>query len=125
MDRQIEEARDLIKQAQELIRKKAQLIGNKYMKEDVISVAGNLAYKGVLVALDHFVPDLPNGERKSLKYYKAFLDMKDFKLLLLFNQAYNILHIKMGYDGNTNAKTIKKGFGIAETLIDAIDNELF
>ena len=61
--------------------------------------------------------------RKSVEWYQAALAKEDKKLLTVFNSAYNMLHLLMGYDGELNVKVCKTGLEEAEKIISWVETK--
>jgi hypothetical protein len=109
--------------AKEILRDKAGKKDRFYADKKYVRMAGNTAYNGVLEALDAIVPAPQKGKRKSMGHYKDYLAKKDKKILALLNDAYNTLHLAMGYDGNLNALVVKGGLDTAEEIISYVANK--
>ena len=120
MNKGIEEAKRYIDNAKEILSTKAGKDNNHYSDKKYVRMAGNTAYNGVLEALDVIVPSLPKRKRKSVEYYQMELAKKDKKLLVLYNDTYQILHLSLGYDGNLNVAVVKAGMEAAEELIEKV-----
>ncbi len=118
---QLKDAKRYIDNAKEILSEKAGELDNKrYADKKYVRMAGNTAYNGVLEALDIIVPPLPKNKRKSAEYYQVQLAQKDKKLLSLYNEAYYILHLSMGYDGLLTKAVSKAGIGVAEEIIQRV-----
>jgi len=104
--------------------KNAQKEDNFYRDKKYVKTACGTAYSGVLVALDGFLTlkDLrPKGkERKSIEFYQRNITKIDKKMLDTLNSAYEILHLLGYYDGITDATVVKRGFDLANSLIEKI-----
>ena len=105
--------------------KNAQKEGNFYHDKKYVRTACGTAYNGVLIALDCFFilkgVHKPNGkERKSVEYYQKNLGKLDRIMLDYLNSAYNILHLSGYYDGIEDAIVVKRGFDLADSLIEKI-----
>ena len=105
--------------------KNAKKEGSIYRDPKYIKRACGTAYSGVLVALDGFLIlkgiHKPTGkERKSIEYYQQNLGKLDRKLMDHLNMAYKILHLSGYYDGIEDAVVIKRGFDLANTIIERI-----
>lgn len=122
MTAQLKDAKRYIENAKEILSEKAGELDNKrYADKKYVRMAGNTAYNGVLEALDLVVPPLPKNKRKSMEYYQVQLSQKDKKLLNLFNEAYYILHLSLGYDGLLNKAVAKAGLSTAEEIIQRVN----
>ena len=104
---------------------KARKENDTYLDKKYIKMACGTAYSGLLVALDGFLilkgVEKPKGKlRKSIEFYQGSLGKIDKKMLNYLNNAYEILHLWGYYDGISDAVVVKRGFEIANTLIDKI-----
>jgi len=114
----ITEAHRYIENAKEILRDKA-LKEDKYYKDaKYVKMAGNTAYNGVLVALDGLFGEKKKG-RKSVEWYKEELSKIDKKM----GNAFNTLHLDMGYDGLLSVKVANIGFEEAEAIIDWVETK--
>lgn len=97
------EARRYLDNAREILREKAIKRDCFYLDHKYVKLAGHAAYTGVLVALDGFF-GAETTSRRSVEWYRKELSKYDKKILQIFNSAYEMLHLYMGYDGalNTN-----------------------
>ena len=105
--------------------KNAQKEGNFYHDSKYVRTACGTAYIGVLIALDCFlllkgINKSTKKERKSIEYYQKHLGKLDKKMLDYLNAAYKTLHLSGYYDGNEDAIVIKRGFDVANTIIEKI-----
>ena len=104
--------------------KNAQKEGKFYTDKKYVKTACGTAYNGLLVALDGFfqLKDIkPKGkERKSIEFYQSNITKIDKKMLNFLNSAYEILHLWGYYDGITDAAIVKRGFELADTIIQKI-----
>jgi len=106
--------------------KNAKKEGNIYRDPKYVRTACGAAYNGVLIALDCFLilkgihtPD-NKKVRKSIEYYQKNLGKLDGKMLDNLNVTYKILHLYGYYDGIEDAIVVKRGFDLANTLIEKI-----
>ncbi len=113
-----------IQNAKDILKTKAQKKGKFYSVPKYVKMAGDTAWKGVLLALDIWMEKegvkLKKEQRKSVKYYQEFLADKNYKLLNLFNSGYNYMHLLMSYDGDLLVDTSKKGIELAEEILQSI-----
>ena len=114
------EAMRYIDNAKEILSQKAQKEDGYYQDKKYVKMAGHTAYSGVLVALDDLLEPKKKG-RKSVDWYKAELAKLDKKVTSSFTNAYDILHLSLGYDGATNAKLAQLGFEEAEKIINWVN----
>jgi hypothetical protein len=115
-----EEARRYIANAREILRDKAQKEDGYYQDAKYVKMAGNTAYSGILVALDHLLAPKKKG-RKDVSWYKEQLALLDKKVLGAFVSAYDTLHLSLGYDGNPSAAVAQAGLSDAETIISWVE----
>ncbi|SDD97574.1 hypothetical protein SAMN04487996_10318 [Dyadobacter soli] len=113
----IEEARRYLTNAKQILREKAIKEDNLYKDKKYVKMAGHTAYIGVLEALDVVFGNKKKG-RKSVDWYRDELSAVDKKMLTLFIEAYNTLHLAMSYDGNLLAGVSREGLAAAEQIID-------
>ena len=119
MENQIEEARRYVANAEEIIRKANYDPELKsYTDSKYIRTAGDLLWKGCLIALDAVLHVRKGKGRPSIQKYQEAAKKRDKKLLHFLNIGYDTLHLVMGYDGNKNKKVCDAGFEIANTIID-------
>ncbi len=115
----IEEAKRYLENTDELLSEKAIKQGDFYEDSKYTRMAGNTAWNGVLIALDAVLSiQAKKRNRPSVDTYRLALSQKDRKILSYFNEAYNILHQSMGYDGTLDVDVIKKGISHAQRLIE-------
>ena len=115
----IQEARRYVSNAKEII-KKADYDPDthSYTDSKYIKTAGDILWKGCLVALDA-VLDVRKGKgRPSIEKYKEAAGKRDRTLLRFVNLGYDTTHLVMGYDGNKQKKVGDAGFEIACDIID-------
>jgi len=105
--------------------KNAKKEGDFYNDKKYVKTACGTAYSGLLVALDCFLTlkgkNKPTKkQRKSIEYYQSNITKIDKKMLNYLNNAYEILHLWGYYDGIGDVVVVKRGFDLANTLIDKI-----
>ena len=116
-----EEAKRYVENARAILTTKAEKEGGFYQDRKYVRMAGNTAYNGILVVLDAIVPQPARG-RKSVEHYQR--NIKDGKLITLFNAAYDTLHLAMGYDGNLSVKVAQEGISLSEKIIGYVETRL-
>ena len=90
-----------------------------YTDRKYVRMAGDTLWKGVLVVLDavfHVRKD--RRTRVHIEDYREAIGRRDKKLLQFVNNAYELLHLVMGYDGIQDKDTCDTGFRIANNIID-------
>ncbi len=117
----ISEAKRYLQNAKTFLSEKARKEEGYYIDKKYVKLAGHAAYSGVLVALDSLLGTKKKG-RKSVEWYKEEISKMDKKLPLYFNDAYETLHLAMGYDGNANAKVSQAGLELADYIISWVVN---
>ena len=117
----IEEARRYVNNAKDLLRERGGLDPetNHYSDRKYVKAAGHYLWSGVLVILDAtFHLERKKEDRVDIKDYQKAVSARDRKLLTLVNDAYDILHKSMGYDGILDKRICDHGFLIANEIID-------
>jgi hypothetical protein len=114
------EARRYLDNARTILKEKAILEDNYYQDKKYVRMAGHTAYTGILVALDGLF-EHKGKKRKSKEWYIDQLAQRNKKMVQLFEDCYDILHLLMGYDGSKNMKVAKEGLKTAEQLIDWVE----
>ena len=115
----IEEARRYVANAEEVIQK-AQYDPetNSYTDSKYIKTAGDVLWKGCLIALDAVLQVRKGKGRPSIDKYRQAAAKRDGKLLRFMNNGYDITHLSMGYDGVKSKKVCDTGFELANIIID-------
>lgn len=116
MNPNIKEAQRYIANAKEILSEKAKKKDGYYTDTKYVKIAGDTAYKGVLVALDGVFGKKSKG-RKDIDWYRQNTAKWNKKLLPVLNSAYDILHLSLGYDGALDARVANVGFDNAERII--------
>ncbi|MBR6064067.1 MAG: DUF5618 family protein [Bacteroidales bacterium] len=115
----IEEARRYVSNAKENIsRAKYDPETNSYLDKKYIKTAGDILWKGCLIALDAVLHVRKGKGRPSIKKYKEAASKRDGKLIRLLSFGYDTMHLVMGYDGNKDKKVCDAGFDSANAIID-------
>ena len=89
-----------------------------YNDRKYVRAAGHYLWSGVLIILDATFHVNEKKGRIGIDDYRKAVGPRDRKLLALVNNAYDILHLNMGYDGVLNKKVCDEGFLIANEIID-------
>jgi hypothetical protein len=105
--------------------KNAKKEDNIYRDPKYVRTACGTAYNGVLIAMDGFlilkgIKKPTKKDRKSIEFYQSNLGKLDRKMLDNLNIVYKILHLFGYYDGIEDAIVVKRGFDLADTLIEKI-----
>lgn len=115
----IEEARRYVANAEENIEKAIYNPETKsYMDSKYVKTAGDILWKGCLIALDAVLHVRKGKGRPSIEKYKEAAKKRDGKLLTAIVIGYDILHLTMGYDGTKGRKVCDAGFEYANDIID-------
>ncbi|MBR4919585.1 MAG: DUF5618 family protein [Bacteroidales bacterium] len=115
----IKEARRYVANAQEVIKKADYDPESKsYTDSKYIKTAGDILWKGCLIALDAVLNVRKGKGRPSIEKYKEAAGKRDGKLLRHINKGYDLMHLSMGYDGTKGKKVCDAGFEYANDIID-------
>ena len=119
----LSEARRYVANAKQTLQEHGQFNPEDHCYDDpkYVKAAGNYLWLAVLLALDavfHVKKSKKKGARVDVDDYKAAVAQRDRKLLNNVNDAYNILHLDMTYDGITNKVLCDEGFRLANDIID-------
>ena len=119
----LSEARRYVANAKQTLQDHGQFDPDEKRYDDpkYVKAAGNYLWLAVLLALDavfHVKKSKKKGARVDVDDYKAAVAQRDRKLLNCVNDAYNILHLDMTYDGITNKVLCDEGFRLANDIID-------
>jgi len=120
--KQTEEAHRYIENAKQILKEKAHREDSRYHDKKYVRMAGHTAYLGVLVALDGLF-EIKHRGRKKVEWYQQELAKVDKKILNSFLNAYEILHLGMGYDGDLSAVIAKEGLKEAEKIIHWVETK--
>lgn len=117
----IKEARRYVDNAEEILRERGQLDeeGLEYLDEKYVRAAGNYLWLGVLMALDtvfHVRED--RRTRVHIDDYLDTVSKRDKKLCSWVDNAYEITHLYMNYDGNPSKGLCDNGFLFVNKIID-------
>jgi hypothetical protein len=114
------EAKRHLDNARTILREKAGKEDDQYTDRKYVKLAGHAAYTGVLVALDGFL-GVNTKKRKDVNWYKEQLASIDKKVLNNFVNAYEMLHLYMGYDGTREAVIAQQGLKRADEIIQWVE----
>ena len=117
----VEEARRYVENAKTLLVEHGELDTETHSYNDpkYVKMAGDTLWKGVLLVLDAvFHVRTDRRKRVHIEDYREAVGKRDKKLLQFVNNAYELLHLVMGYDGIQDKYTCDSGFRIAKTIID-------
>ena len=92
----------------------------RYEDSKYVKAAGNYLWLAVLLALDavFHVKSKKTDGRVDVTDYRTAVAQRDRKLLKTVNEAYNILHLDMTYDGIAAKDVCDAGFRLANDIID-------
>ncbi|MGG7665028.1 DUF5618 family protein [Dyadobacter sp. BHUBP1] len=114
------EAKRYVENARTILRDKASKENDLYTDRKYVKLAGHAAYTGILVALDGFL-GIKNKKRKDVNWYKEQLASIDKKVLSNFVNAYELLHLYMGYDGTQDVVVARRGLERADEIIQWVE----
>ncbi|GHV36649.1 hypothetical protein FACS1894180_2140 [Bacteroidia bacterium] len=116
----IKEAERYLENARQILSEKAGKDGDYYNDKKYVKMAGDTAWKGVLVALDA-VTDVrktqKKGRRISIDDYQNAVFRKDRKMVKPLQSTYEVLHLLLGYDGILNYKIVQQGLILGKDMI--------
>ncbi len=110
-----------ISNAEEMLMKYARLDEDGFFEDEkYVKVAGDLAYKGLLIVLDALMQkkNIKTKGRKSIEKYQEFLANENRRMMKYLNEAYRCWHIMMGYDGDNSIEIWKLGLKFAEEIVN-------
>jgi hypothetical protein len=116
----IKEAERYLQNARLILSEKAEKEGNSYTDSKYVKMAGNTAWKGVLIALDAVTDvrkDLKSRQRPDFKDYQDAVARKDIKMSRPLLNAYLCLCLAMGYDGFTGYKIVQNSLDIGSDIV--------
>ncbi len=120
----IAEARRYIKNAKDILKKygnKGAILEGYYQDPKYVKMAGNTAWNGVLVAMEavfELKTTMKKGQRAGYYDYLKKIAKTNYKILTLFESAYDTLHKSMGYDGQLSVKIATAAIEAASSVID-------
>jgi len=103
------EANRYLLNAEGLLRKAGRENGY-YKDKKYVRLAGHAAYMGILIAVDEYLTSkgiMAPRSRKDRRWYSDHLSKGNRKLNKAFNNAYEGLHLALGYDGVLLTKVVK------------------
>ena len=116
------ESRRYVDNARQTLKQNGQLNIETHRYDDAkyVKAAGNYLWLAVLMALDavFHVKKNKDSKRVDVDDYKNAVAQRDKKLSVWVNDAYNILHLYMNYDGVQSKGTVDDGFRLANDIID-------
>jgi len=121
----IKEAERYLNNAKTLLSEKGEKEGKYYGDSKYVRMAGDTAWKGVLIALDAVLgvqENLKKGQRADIKDYKMAMAKKDNKMSKPLHSAYESLHLYLGYDGNPRYELVQSSLKQGKELIDWASN---
>jgi len=120
----IREAERYLQNAREILSEKAEKDGKYYNDTKYVKMAGDTAWKGVLVALDAVLnvrKNMKKGQRPDFNDYLEALSKLDNKMTRPLLGAYESLHKTMGYDGNPVYTIVQDSLNEEKIIIDWAD----
>ena len=116
----IRESERYLENARRILSEKAEKDGDFYNDRKYVKIAGDTAWKGVLVALDavlHVRANMKKGQRPEFKYYQEAIAKRDSKMTCPLQGAYDSLHKTMGYDGNQSYKIVQNSMELGRNIV--------
>ena len=113
--------------AKETLSQKARLNNEYQSYEDrkYVRAAGHYLWNAVLIMLEAKYQLKKNKRsRVDIDDYKALLTHDDKKLLSMVNNAYDIMHLFMGYDGVLKKSVCQDGIDLANEIIDRCERQI-
>ena len=120
----IREANRYLQNARQTLSEKAEKDGKYYNDTKYVKMAGDTAWKGVLLALDavlHVRENMKKGQRPDFNDYMEALSKVDNKMTRPLLGAYESLHKAMGYDGNPIYTIVQTSLNEGKIIIDWAD----
>lgn len=116
----VTEARRYVENAHNVLQKYGKLDLETLCYDDrkYVRAAGHYLWNGVLIILNAVFHVNEKKGRISIDDYRRAVGPRDRKLLALVNNAYDILHLNMGYDGVLDKSICDRGFLTANEIID-------
>ena len=117
----IREAERYLENARTILSEKAGKEGSYYKDPKYVKMAGDTAWKGVLVALDAVLKvreNLKKGQRPDFNDYGAAMSKRDRKMIIPLHTAYESLHKTLGYDGNLSYKIVQESLRQGKIVVD-------
>ena len=119
----ITEARRYVANANQTLQEHGQFNPEDKCYDDpkYVKAAGNYLWLAVLLALEavfHVKESKKRGARVDVDDYKAAVVQRDRKLSKWVNDAYNVMHLYMNYDGVQAKDVCDSGFRLANDIID-------
>ena len=118
----IEETKRYVANARKILSDHGELDDEKqsYNDRKYVRMAGNTLWNGMLILLEAV---FKVGEQKGKDHrpdiidYRKAIGQRNRKLLDIVNDAYSIMHLYMGYDGNKSKKICDGAFDYASKII--------
>ena len=116
----VKESRRYVKNAKDALLQngKYNALTNHYGDRKYVKAAGHYLWSGVLIIVDAVFHVNKQTDRVNINDYRLAIGRRDRKLLDLLNDAYDVLHLSMGYDGTLNKTICDEGFRVANEVID-------
>ena len=117
----VAEAERYVENAKEVLKNRGKLDEEHLSYEDpkYVKAAGHYLWHAVLTALEAvFHLKKKSNSRIHVERYREQLTIRDKKLLTQVNNAYNILHLDMGYDGIQSKRICDEGIRMANEIIE-------
>jgi Domain of unknown function (DUF5618) len=113
-----QEALRYVESAKEILSTKAKKEDGLYKDKKYVRMAGNTLWNSVLEALDSRFPEIQTEKgRPNISKYKEAVAKENKKILDKVVNAYDTLHLAMGYDGNQRYSLAQEGIQEAIEII--------
>ena len=122
----VTEARRYVENAHEALRnnEKYDPETDSYDDRKYVRAAGHYLWNSVLIILNAVFQAETKKGRSDINDYRMAVAPRDRKLLTMLNNAYDVLHLQMGYDGVLSKKACDNGFWVANQIIDRCEKML-
>lgn len=121
------EAYRYVDNAKTLLGEKAKKNNGIYQDEKYVRMAGDTAWKGVLIAVTYWLKakkiEFNKNNRPDVDWYIMEISKINMKLKENFRSAYNILHKSMGYDGEKRATIVSEGINLSLEVISSCEGD--
>lgn len=113
-----DEARRYISNGKELLKKAGKEDG-MYKDKKYVRLAGHAFWTGTLIAVEAITGIKGTAQKRvNVNNYKDAVSHIDSKMTKYLLEAYDSVHLHMGYDGTLNYKMVQAGVEQANFIID-------
>ncbi|GIV32650.1 MAG: hypothetical protein KatS3mg031_0185 [Chitinophagales bacterium] len=122
-----QDARRYLENAKRILKEQAKPVNGNYSDRKYVRMAGDTAWKGVLIAAGNWLNakglKWDKRTRPDVNWFEQQIARRNKKMLSHFLNAYDILHCSMGYDGTLSINISKEGLAQAEAFIRLCEND--